>query len=134
MLLLEIYLVTLLLTCSYAFWNGGVTEKQGAGIMVAGSVLTALAGTGWRGVNFGVLLVDLAVLIALVVLMLRTDKYWLIWITAFHVIGVLTHVAKLIDPVILPKAYSIGQGFWAYPMLIALVMGVGEERRRKKMW
>jgi hypothetical protein len=132
-ILLELYLVALLLVCSYAYWNGGVTEKRGAGIMVAGSLLTALVGTGWRGVNSGVLLVDLAVLVALVFLMLRTDKYWLLWMTAFHVIGVLTHIAKMIDPVILPRAYSIGQGFWAYPMLVALVMGVSEERHRRKV-
>jgi hypothetical protein len=132
-LLLEIYLATLLLACSYAYRNGGVTEKQGAGIMVVGSILTALMGTGWQGVNFGVLLVDLAVLVALVVLMLRTDKYWLLWMTAFHVIGVLTHIAKMIDPLILPRAYSIGQGFWAYPMLVALAMGVSEERRRREV-
>lgn len=133
MILLEIYLVTLLLGCSYAFWNGGVTEKQGAGIMIAGSVLTALVGTGWHGVNFGVLLVDLTVLVALVLLTLRTDKYWLLWMTAFHVIGVLTHIAKLIDPGIVPRAYSIGQGFWAYPMLVALILGVSEERYRGKV-
>lgn len=132
MILLEIYLVTLLLACSYAYWNGGATEKQGSAIMVAGSVLTALMGTGWHGVNFGVLLVDLAVLATLVVLMLRTDKYWLLWMTAFHLIGVLTHIAKLIDPTILVRANAIGQGFWAYPMLIALALGVSKERRRSK--
>ncbi|MBW8911111.1 MAG: hypothetical protein JF564_04320, partial [Sphingomonas sp.] len=97
------------------------------------SVLTALMGTGWQGVNFGGLLVDLAVLVALVLLMLATDKYWLLWMTAFHVIGVLTHIARLIDPMIVPRAYSIGQGFWAYPMLIALTMGVSEERGRRKV-
>ena len=130
MTLLEVYLVTLLLACSYAYWSGGETEKQAAVIMVAGSVLTGLMATGWRSVDLGVLVVDLAVLVALVVLMLRTDKYWLLWITAFHVIGVLTHVARLIDPAILPQAYAIGQGFWAYPMLVTLVLGVSENRRR----
>jgi hypothetical protein len=130
-ILLEIYLVTLLLVCSYAYWNGGTTEKRGAGIMVAGSVLTALMGTGWRGPNFGVLLVDLGVLAALMVLMLRTDKYWLLWMTAFQLIGVMSHIARLMDAAILPRAYSIGQGFWAYPMLMALSLGVSEECHRK---
>lgn len=133
MILLELYLVTLLVVCSYAYWNGGAIEKQGAGIMILGSILTAIMGTGWHGVNFGVLLVDLVVLAALMALMLRADKFWLLWMTAFHVIGVLTHIAKLVDPAILPRAYSIGQGFWAYPMLIALVLGVSEERRRRKV-
>ena len=130
MILIEIYLVTLLLSCSYAYWNGGETEKLGAAIMVAGSVLTALMATGWRGVNIGVLVVDVAVLVALVVLMLRTDKYWLLWVTAFQVICVLTHFARLINPAILSRAYSIGEGFWAYPMLMALSLGVSENRRR----
>jgi cytochrome bd-type quinol oxidase subunit 2 len=121
------YLITLLSCCAYAIRFGGETERQGVGIMAGGSVLTAVAvafGSKWQSLQTGVFIVDLGVLAAFLTLALRSDKYWPLWTTAFQVIGVATHLARLADPAIVPRAYSIAQGFWAYPMLAAMVIGV----------
>jgi hypothetical protein len=121
-----IYLVTPLSSCAYAIRCGGKSELIGAGIMIAGSFFTPIIGF----VSFklhahlvGAMLIDLAVLAALLTLALRSDKFWPLWTTAFQIIGVATHLAKFVDPAIVPRAYSIAQGFWAYPMLVALVIG-----------
>jgi hypothetical protein len=126
-ILLLIYLVILLSSCGYAIRFGGKSEVYGATIMVVGSFLTPIVGyffdSRWRSTEFGVLLVDIGVLSLFLALALRSDKYWPLWTTAFQVIGVVTHLARFVDPGIIPRAYSIAQGFWAYPMLVALVIG-----------
>jgi hypothetical protein len=130
-ILLLIYLVILLSCCGYAIRFGGKSEVYGAAIMVVGSFLTPAVGylfdSRWTSTEFGVLLVDLGVLCLFLVLALRSDKFWPLWITAFQVIGVVTHLARFVDPGIIPRAYSIAQGFWAYPMLVALVIGARVE-------
>lgn len=121
-----IYLVTLLSSCAYALRYGGQSERIGAGIMLAGSFLTPVVGFVAMKLHahlVGAMLIDLAVLAAFLTLALRSDKFWPLWTTAFQIIGVATHLAKFVDPVIVPRAYSIAQGFWAYPMLVALVIG-----------
>ena len=126
-ILLLIYLITLLSSCAYAVRLGGQSELIGAGIMMAGSFLTPAVGFVSLKLHahlVGALLVDLAVLAAFLTLALRSDKFWPLWTTAFQIIGVATHLAKAVDPGIIPRAYSIAQGFWAYPMLVALVIGV----------
>lgn len=129
------YLVTLISSCAYAIRFGGPSEKYGATIMLVGSFLTAAAGlfaSGWHNTEVGVMLVDLAVLAAFLTLALHSDKYWPLWTTAFQVIGVATHLARFVDPAIIPRAYSMAQGFWAYPMLAALVIGAREGRTAAK--
>jgi hypothetical protein len=125
------YLIALIASCVYAIRRGGPSEKYGATIMLVGSFLTAAAGlfaSGWHHTEGGVLLVDLSVLAAFLTLALTSDKYWPLWTTAFQIIGVATHLARFVDPAIIPRAYSIAQGFWAYPMLAALVIGAKMER------
>ncbi|SDC45784.1 hypothetical protein SAMN05444678_103104 [Sphingomonas sp. YR710] len=125
-ILLATYLVTLLSSCAYAIRFGGQSELIGAGIMIAGSFLTPVVGFAFSKLHahlVGAMLIDLAVLAAFLTLALRSDKFWPLWTTAFQIIGVATHLAKFVDPAIVPRAYSIAQGFWAYPMLAALVIG-----------
>lgn len=120
-----VYMTILLSSCVYAIRFGSESEVTGAGIMLVGSFLTVVVDimTPKHVHLLGTLLVDLAVLAAFFRLALRSDKFWPLWTTAFQIIGVATHLAKLADPVIVPRAYSIAQGFWAYPMLVALVIG-----------
>jgi hypothetical protein len=129
-LLFLFYLIVLISSCVYAIRLGGPSERYGATIMLVGSFLTAAAGlfvSGWHNTEVGVMLVDLAVLAAFLTLALTSDKYWPLWTSAFQVIGVATHLARFVDPAIIPRAYSIAQGFWAYPMLVALVIGAKAE-------
>lgn len=133
-LLLQIlYDVTLIACCSYAIARGGRDERIAAAVMLAGSALTVVAallpGFSWRTDRLGVTLIDLAVLGALFTLALRTDRFWPLWMTAFHLIAVATHLAILVDRERTLRAYVLLQGFWAYPMLAALMIGT---RRRAR--
>lgn len=84
---------------------------------------------GWADTNEELLAVDLGHFLALYVLAVRSKKYWPIWSAGFQLLAVLTSVATLIDPSVLPKMYRGLEAFWAVPMLITMALGVGLDRK-----
>lgn len=125
MLLLTVYWLALIPCSGFALLRGKNAERAGATVMITGSIASvAVTAAVWGSdVELGIFGVDLLVLVALLVLSLRTDRLWPLWMTGFHLIGVATHAAMMLEPEVVPRAYSLAQGFWAYPMLIALVVG-----------
>ena len=126
------YLIVLVAACSYAGWAGGWPERAGAAIMVTGSVLSLIVASHqeWQSPEAGIFIVDLLVLAAFVNLTLYSDRYWPIWVTSFHLIAVIIHVASLVDPSVAALAYASAQEFWAYPMLAGIAVGTSNYRRR----
>jgi urea transporter len=122
-----IFLAALIGTCWFAIKHGGESERWGAAIIFIGAVLSlpaqTLFGSHWDSPEYGLLTVDVLALIAFVALALRSNRFWPLWVTSFQVIAVVTHLATMADHLILPRAYSIAQPFWGYPMLLALVLG-----------
>ena len=134
-LVLAGYWLFLACCAGYAMLRGGQPERLGGIILIAGSVLS-WAGASREAVRFhgmenGILLIDLAVLAAFLTLALKSDRFWPLWVTGFHLVAVLTHLALLADPTVVPRAYALAQGFWAYPMLIALAIGTNIYRRTR---
>ncbi|OHT19118.1 hypothetical protein [Edaphosphingomonas haloaromaticamans] len=120
------YLLALLVASGYAFSRGGTDERCGAIIIIAGSLLTLPAGglnPRWEGTQYAILAIDIAALIAFFLLAALSDRFWPLWITAFHLVAVLTHVATITSSAILPKVYMNLQPIWAYPMLLTLCLG-----------
>jgi hypothetical protein len=122
-----IYLAALLLVCGYALWRGGKPERQGALIMIFGSLLSVPAAAAvsslWSRPEYGLLTIDILVFALLVALSLRSDRFWPLWMTGFQATSVAIHLATMTELVVVSKAYAMAQGFWAYPMLTALLMG-----------
>lgn len=85
----------------------------------------------FQSVEQWVLIVDVATWAAFLHLALTSNRFWPLWATAFQTVALITHIAVLIDPAIVPKAYAFGQGLWAYPILLTLL--VGAERHRRLM-
>ncbi|WCT72539.1 hypothetical protein PQ455_12945 [Sphingomonas naphthae] len=140
-----VYDLTLALACGYAIVRGGRDERLGAAIMIVGSVLTVVAeyqgGKGWWNTRTGVIATDVAVFVAFLVLTLRSNRFWPIWVSALQLIAVATHLAIAIRPfdlrpetipIVRPllQAYAIALGFWAYPMLALIVLGAHRQHRR----
>jgi hypothetical protein len=124
----------LLVCCGYAFWRGGPPERVGASIFVAAVVFTRIAVSGaatrYSSIEAGVVIVDVATLLALVVLALRANRLWPLWVTALQAIGAAGHVVKLMDPNVIRWAYAFALAFWSYPMLALLALGVWNHQRR----
>lgn len=133
---LQILYWTFLALCStFVLARGGPPERTAIAIVIAASFLSALSVSHnvdlrYGGVETGLLLVDLAALAFFTLLALRADRFWPLWITGIHLVGVATHTAKLASPDVLPRIYSWIQGLWAYPIIILIVIGTIRHRRR----
>jgi hypothetical protein len=116
--------------------RGGKPERIGISLVVIGSILSMIfassLGARFRSVEPWILGIDIAVLIAFVILALGTTRYWPMWVASFQAITVLTHLAEVALPNAVPRGYSLLQGFWVYPMFVAILLGAyGHQKARK---
>jgi hypothetical protein len=126
---------SLLFGCwAYALLRGGAPEKVGNSIMLVGSVLTVLAVSGpatrFASVEVGIFAVDAATLVAFLILALRAERIWPLWVTALQGIGTAGHALRLADPSLIRWGYAFALAFWSYPMLLLLVLGTWSHQRR----
>lgn len=128
------FLCALIASCAFAVTWGGRAERAGAAIMAVAAIASVPAavlwGSLWGGPEIALLAVDIVTLAALLFLALKVDRTWPLWATASQLIAVVTHLAIIVTPIALPRAYSMAQPFWAYPALLALVTGTWTHRRR----
>jgi hypothetical protein len=83
----------------------------------------------WYQPQYGIFIVDLLTLAALVVLAMRFDRYWPICAAGFQAVAVLTHLAFLINPRALYRAYLFGNFSIGFLLLGAVLGGVIIEGR-----
>jgi hypothetical protein len=119
-----LYLGTLLATVALALWRGGWPERTAAVAVLAASFASPFVQSDlFASPEYGILAVDLLLLGWLGALALATDRFWPLWATGFHLVGTVIHVARMVDPTVVPPAYALGQVFWSYPVLAALATG-----------
>lgn len=125
-----LYFAFLAASCGYAIYRGSRTEYWGAAIVISASIASTVAlvvfETSWTGFDTGIFYIDLMVLLALIHVSLASDRFWPLWATGFHLVTVLIHIATMVAPDLTPWALATGSAFWAYPVLIALVIGAHE--------
>jgi hypothetical protein len=126
----------LLLVVIYAMARGGRSERAAALIMLAGSLLTKVVyapfANRFGDVELTVLLVDAAGFVGFTIVALKSDRYWPIWIAALQLIGMLVHLAKLIEPAMLRTGYAFMLAIWSYPMLALIAFGTWSHHRRQR--
>lgn len=117
----------------YALTSGGPVEKRVTIALLAASLFSAAAfrfgAWDFASVEVELVAIDIALLGFLIGVSLTTDRFWPLWTTAFHLVGTVTHVAKLADPEVLPVAYAIAQGWWAYPAWVTVCIGTHAAQR-----
>jgi hypothetical protein len=129
------YFVGFLALCTiYAFAAGGAPEKAGVGIyafsVVVTHVLLMTHMDRWRGIEFGVFIVDLVTFALFCLLAMRANRFWPIWVSALLGLGVLGHLARWAGPDVLWYAYAIVLTIWSYPILAIMALGTFNHRRR----
>ena len=75
-------------------------------------------------------MIDIVWCVIFAVIAIRANRVWLIPFAACQAVEVLAHVAKLVDPTMLPKGYAFLTVIWSWPMLILLVWGTAAHQRR----
>ncbi len=130
-MLIFILVWMLMVFCSvYAAVAGGTTGRIGAALNVGATLATylVLEVDTWSQTNLPVFMVDIAMLIALVWLALKSEAYWPIWAAGFHLITVLGHAATMISPDFRWPLYYYFHGMWAIFVQMAMVWGVTLDR------
>ena len=129
------YFLTLLALCTlYALWGGGGPERIGAAVYALSVAATHLIRTAngqrWLNVAVGEFTVDVLVFIAFVVIALRANRFWPLWVSALLGISVLGHLARLAGPDIFWWAYAVSLTIWSYPIVLLFALGTFLHRRR----
>lgn len=120
------------LSCGFVWLHGQAEGRKAVGLFVIATLLTWIAqamDTQWRQTHWPLLAVDAAYLVAVYIFALRSDRYWPLWITAFQLLTVATHLATIIAPDYLPRIYSAIATFWVVPLLLSMVAGVYLDHR-----
>lgn len=130
--------LVLLVACGFAIWLGGAPERWTAIVFLIGAVATFLLPfqhhISWHTVHVMILIIDIGVLIALVAIALRANRFWPLYVSALHLITIAVHGVKAFQPSLVPWMYAGASGKIAYPMLGLLAIGVWRHRRRLELF
>ena len=122
-------------SCGYAWFRGRADEKLVAAVCVIASLVTLAVlssfQTLYSNLEYGVLSVDIATLGAFTYVALRSERFWPLWISGLQLTTSVAHFLKVMDPTLLPIAYSAAARMWSYPILIILAVGTWRSRRRQ---
>lgn len=119
--------------CGLALWAGRRTERAGAAILLLGWAASVLLRTHhWSELQSGVLIVDGAMFVALLILALRSDRFWPLAAAGFQLLGVITHGARLLDRHVGAWAYITAGVIWSYLVILALAVGTYNRWRERR--
>lgn len=122
-----IFNLLLLTTCVYAFRRGGAPEKIFCLILVVGSIATKLAAPDfkWRseGVEWGIFGVDVMCMAGFLALALQANRFWPMYVCAFHGLALLGHFSVFIAPEMSQLLYATLAMGSAWPQLFIVMAG-----------
>jgi hypothetical protein len=112
--------------------KGGGTERWFSAAIALSVVCTFLLNRelGWIAAQKVILLVDITLLLLSLVLVSKSHRHWPIWFSAFQSIAVATSVAFFVFPNHVPSLYINAQGFWFFPALMSMTIGVILDSRK----
>ena len=129
-----IFWAILLFSCGYAFARGRTYERLAAAVFLSATILSVINHLSlhvrYERWDIGDMIVDTAVLVAVVAIALVSDRFWPLWAAGLQLVGSLAHVLKVITGDLPPWAYGFAERFWSYPILIILFVGAWRQHRR----
>lgn len=118
----------------YILIRGGAPERVSAvAMLIVGVGTLAIFGDRLRpfqGIEPIFLIPDGFGFVASVLIALRANRLWTIWVAALVGVGLLVHLAALANPQLLPWAYLTAEAIWGYPLLVAMIVGTRGHRLR----
>lgn len=130
----NLFRILLALVALYALLRGKRDEQHVGIIFVIGVVASELVlppiHERYAGVETNLMLVDLAVFAGFLLVALRSDRFWPLWIAGLQLTAILGHILKMVDVHLFAQAYAAALFFWAYPMLLILAIGTWRSHRR----
>jgi hypothetical protein len=125
----EVYLVLLVLATGSALCLGTRGEKWVGATVLSGNALSfafeRLFGTAFSSVPFAYLGLDAGLAVLLCAVAVRYPSWVAICVSAFQINGTLGHLVKLVAPHTIPFSYAFLLKVWAWPMVLAVLLGRG---------
>lgn len=132
---LPLYYAILLAVTLLAWRLGGWEERVVASLYWLASLLTVLIIAPlehrYVSVEWGVMMVDAALFVALTGVALRSTRFWPLWSAGLALTILFAHAAKLISEELV-RSYAAGIRFWVYPMLTLLAVGALRHRAARQ--
>lgn len=125
-----LFWMLLVVACLYSALLGGTSGRVGTALFIAATIATDIANDAkdWLQTNWSIASIDVALLIGLYIFALKSRCYWPLWVTAFQLITVVTHVATIFAPAFRDDIYFGFSGLWSLMTLVAMVVGVAVDR------
>ena len=129
-----IFWAILFLTCGYALWRGRSDERIVASVCLMATIATRFAISPlqirYASVESGLMLIDALVLLAFIWIALTSQRFWPLWVAGLQLTNSISHLMKLADIQLMPRAYGAAAAMWSYPILLVLAIGTWRSRRR----
>lgn len=109
----QIQWLVLLALILLALWRGGAPERQAAFVFVGVFVADRLyhwilpAGAHLLRVDFGHILIDSIALAFFMVIALRANRIYPLWLASFQLMTIVSHIEQAISPTIHRGAYAV---------------------------
>lgn len=130
---LIIFNALLLGSCAYALLRGTRDAQIVAVVTLVASFASYFLVSRYAGVEFGVLVVDILVLLAFAAVALQSDRFWPLWITGLQLTTSFGHALRAWEDQMVPIAYAVALRSWSYPIQIILIVAVWRSLRRKQL-
>jgi hypothetical protein len=128
---LWVWPTTLLAICALAAWRGRATERLAAGAYLVAWLLTvAVFKSRSEFTQWPVLAIDVGLLVFLLWLAMRSSRFWPLFAAGFHLLAVVTHFARAVDPRVSGWAYQTAEILWSYMVIYAIGYGAWTAPRR----
>ena len=128
-----IFRALLITSCAYALWRGRSEERIVALVCVGATIASRFASSPldvrYRGVESGLLAIDLIVLATFIFIAVRSPRFWPLWVAGLQLTSSTAHLMKATDEHLLPVAYGAAIALWSYPILIILAVATWRGQR-----
>ena len=132
-----IFWIVLFATCGYALWRGRRYERIAAAVFIAATVVSIVMRSPLQGRYHGIetsdLIIDTAVLAAVIAIALASDRFWPLWAAGLQLVDSMSHMMKAVHADLLPHVYGAAERFWSDPILLILFVGAWRQHRRTQL-
>ncbi len=126
--------ITIVTSIGMAYYWGGRDEKIAATMILIGVLLSNfVVSNNYSHTESGLFSVDVATFGGLLILALRSDRFWPMWAAAFQLVAMLVHIGSEFQTGNLTWAYYIALTFWTFPVLLTLSIGTWLEGRFREV-
>jgi hypothetical protein len=123
------------LVCGLAIWLGDYAARRaGAGFLFCWIVSLLVYRNDGQNTDLGVLAVDIAALVYLLWVSLKTRLIWTLLASSFQLIVVVSHLATAIDLRVAIGTFNMSMAIWSYGILLCIAFGAWAGWRERQLY